>query len=167
MKQWYVVHCQPSAERKALFHLNRQGYAAYLPVYRKTRRHARRVDEVSKPLFPRYLFIHLDIETDAWLAVRSTVGVSHIVCNGETPAAVPNGVVEAIQAREDERGHVALADFAAFKPGDQVRLTDGPLADQVGLFAKVADDHRVIVLLELLGRSVQVRVAKDAISAAA
>lgn len=166
MKRWYVVHCQSNGERKALFHLRRQGYEAYLPVYRKTRRHARQVQEVSRPLFPRYLFVGLDIEKERWLAIKSTVGVSHIVCHGASPAPVPQGLVEAVKSQEDEHGHVALADFEKFKSGDAVRLMDGPFADQVGLFSRIADDHRVIVLLELLGRSVQVRVVKDAVFAA-
>ncbi len=119
-----------------------------------------------RPLFPRYLFVSLDLETEPWLAIRSTVGVSHMVCHGDVPAPAPNGIVDAIQSREDDRGHVALVDVSRFKSGDNVRVTDGPLADQVGLFDRIADDRRVIVLMELLGRSVQVRVAKDAVSAA-
>jgi hypothetical protein len=30
---WYVVQTQPNAERKALVHLERQGFATYLPRY--------------------------------------------------------------------------------------------------------------------------------------
>lgn len=167
MSQWYVVHCQPNGERKALFHLRRQGYTAYLPVHRKTRRHARRTEQVAAPLFPRYLFIRLDVGVDSWLPIRSTVGVSHIVCHGNRPAPVPDGIVEAIQARHDGDGFVLLDEATRFKNGDTVRLLEGPLADQTGLFSRIADDRRVIVLLQLLGRPVEVRVPKDAICAAA
>ena len=42
MIAWYVVYTRPNAEMKALAHLACQGYEAYLPRYRKWRRHARR-----------------------------------------------------------------------------------------------------------------------------
>lgn len=167
MSQWYVAHCQPNGEQKALFHLRRQGYEAYLPVYKKQRRHARRVDHVMAPLFPRYLFIRLELGVDHWRPIRSTVGISHFVCQGERPVAVPDGIVESIQAREDNKGCVALNEAERFKKGDPVQLAQGPLSDQVALFDRIADDQRVVVLLELLGRPVEVRVAKDAISAVA
>ena len=41
--RWYVVQTQPHAESKAMGHLIRQGFAAYLPRYLKRRRHARKI----------------------------------------------------------------------------------------------------------------------------
>ena len=55
--QWYVAQTQANAENKAVAHLARQGFATYLPRYLKRRSHARRVDVVAAPLFPRYLFV--------------------------------------------------------------------------------------------------------------
>ena len=58
---WYVVHTHPRAEAKALLNLDRQGFSCYLPRYLKRRRHARRLETVAAPLFPRYLFVALDL----------------------------------------------------------------------------------------------------------
>jgi transcriptional antiterminator RfaH len=165
MKRWYVVETQPRAEAKALWHLERQGYTAYLPRYRKLRRHARRTDEVRAPLFPRYLFIEMDIARTAWLAVRSTIGIARLVCQGDKPAPVPDGIVDDIRIREDANGLVPIE--PRFRPGEAVRIVAGALADQVGLFECASDDRRVVLLLELLGRRVEVAVPMDAVASAA
>src|SRR5205823_8571760 len=97
--RWYVVHTQPHHECLAETNLRRQGFATYLPRYLRRCRHARRTETVPRPLFPRYLFVALDLARDRWRAVQSTFGVSHLVVAGDAPAPVPDGVVEEIWAR--------------------------------------------------------------------
>jgi transcriptional antiterminator RfaH len=167
MERWYVVHAQPNAETKAVRHLANQGFRPYLPRYRKSRRHARRIEQVAAPLFPRYLFVRLDLAAERWRAIRSTVGVADLVGHGETPTPVPDGIIEAIKAREDESGLVVLRPSADFRKGDRVAITEGALEGCVGLFEAMSDDERVIVLLELLGREVRVRVSPAALRASA
>ena len=60
MITWYAVYTRPHAEATALENLLRQGYCAYLPRYRTRLRHARRLQTVLRPLFPRYLFAGID-----------------------------------------------------------------------------------------------------------
>lgn len=165
MNRWYVVHCLPNAENRALFHLQRQGYEAYLPIYQKTRRHARRVEKVNSPLFPRYLFVSFDPGSSQWRPIRSTVGVSHLICRGDIPAAVPEGLVEEIRARQNEKGMV-VPDWS-FQKGDRVQIANGALLDQVGLFEAKDSDQRVVILLNLLGRKVKVRLSMEDIQACA
>ena len=98
-ERWYVVQSQPNAELKAAAHLNRQGFATYLPRYVKRRRHARRVEHVPVPLFPRYLFVGIDMTTQRWRSIVSTVGVSRLICSGEAPQAVPDQIVASLRAR--------------------------------------------------------------------
>ena len=74
-KRWFLVHTLPKKERKAELHLAAQGFRPYLPQFQKTVRHARQLRTIQSPVFPRYLFVTLDLERDRWLSVRSTVGV--------------------------------------------------------------------------------------------
>lgn len=159
---WLVVQTQPRAETKAVAHLVRQGFEPYLPLYSKRRRHARRVEVVAAPLFPRYLFVSYDSAKQRWRSIRSTVGVSNLVSLGELPAFVSVSVIDAIRGRE-ENGRVKLA-APAFRPGDRVRVTDGPFSEHVGFFDKMRDEERVCVLLEMLGQ--KVRVTMDRLSLA-
>ena len=75
--RWYVVHTQPNSESRANEHLRRQGYITFLPKLLKRRRHARKTETVSRPLFPRYIFVQLDTVHQGWHAIRSTFGRGH------------------------------------------------------------------------------------------
>jgi transcriptional antiterminator RfaH len=157
-QRWYVVHTQAQNEGRADINLRRQDFTTYLPRYLRQRRHARRTETVARPLFPRYLFVALDLARDRWRAIQSTFGVSQLVVAGEEPVALPDGVIEAIRARETENGFVMLGLPAGLKPGSRVRLTDGIFADSCGILERIADNRRVAILLELLGREVRVFV---------
>lgn len=163
---WYVVQTQPNGERKAVFNLNRQGYRTYLPQYLRRRRHARRVEMVKSPLFPRYLFVAIDIASQRWRSIQSTVGVSRLVCNGDMPAAVPAHVVQQLQSREDDQGCIRLEKRPMFSPGDKVRVQDGVFESCPGLFEGLTDGERVAILLDLLGRKVRVFIDADFVTAA-
>ena len=163
--RWYVVQAQPHGEGKAVWHLARQGFETYLPRYEKRRRHARRVETVAAPLFPRYLFVAIDRAAQRWRSIQSTIGVSRLVCNGDDPAAIADGVVDGLRRREDERGFVRLDSRPRFAIGEQVRVVDGIFASYLGLFDGISDGERVAVLLDLLGR--KVRVLFDDLSVAA
>ena len=102
------MQTQPNAESKAVAHLARQGFATYLPRYLKRRRHARRVDVVAAPLFPRYLFVEIDMAVQRWRSIYSTIGVSQLVCNGDVPAPVPDQVITMLKDREDAAGFIHL-----------------------------------------------------------
>jgi transcriptional antiterminator RfaH len=165
MKRWFVVHTRAAHEERAAHHLAYQGFEAYLPRYRKRRRHARRVQEVLRPLFPRYLFVRLNLDAERWRSINGTFGVTHLICHGNRPAPVPDGVVEAIVARELCPGIVEL-DPPKFRPGDRVRIEEGVLADRIGLFVEMADAKRVVLLLDLMGRAVRATASVNDLAAA-
>lgn len=165
MISWFVVRTQALAEAKARFHLERQGFDVYLPHYRKMRRHARRTDWVPAPLFPRYLFLRMDPVRTRWLSIRSTIGVSHLICHGDRPAPVPEGIIDEIRARETDAGLIDLRRENPFRKGEPVQIIAGAMRDQVGLFDCKTDEERVTVLLDLLGREVKVRVPLEAVAA--
>jgi transcriptional antiterminator RfaH len=165
MKRWYVAHTQPNAEAKAAWHLRNQGFAVYLPRHLKRRSHARRIEFVPTPLFPRYLFIALDLDTARWRAIRSTVGITDLVWNGDRPAPVPPSIVEGIMAREDEKGMIALP-APQFGKGEKVEIFEGALCGLTGLFECATDQERVVLLLDLLGRRIRVTVPTATIKAA-
>ncbi len=163
---WYVVQTHPHAEAKAAAHLERQGYSVYLPRYLKRRRHARRIEIVSAPLFPSYLFVRIDLFAQRWRSIQSTIGVSRLVCSGEEPAVLPAGVIDELQSRHNDAGFVQLDLRPRLNPGGKIRVVDGAFATCVGLYEGMADRDRVAILLDLLGRKVRVVLDGDAIAAA-
>jgi transcriptional antiterminator RfaH len=165
-RRWYVAQTHVHAESKATFHLRRQGFEVYLPRYLKQRRHARRIDTVAAPLFPRYLFISVDMATQRWHSIRSTFGITRLVTNGDAPAVVPEAIIEGLQRREDTNGLVQLERRPRFAPGDKIRVLNGAFCDTLGLFEGIRDQERVAILLDLLGRKVRVVLDMDIIDAA-
>jgi transcriptional antiterminator RfaH len=153
-----VVQTHSHAETKASRHLQRQGFEIYLPRYLKKRRHARRTETVIVPLFPRYLFVAVDMTTQRWLSIRSAIGVTRLVCDGDRPAAVPAAVFEALKRREDANGLIQLHYKPQFLPGDKVCILAGAFQDCLGLYEGMTDNERVTILLELLGRKVRVNL---------
>jgi transcriptional antiterminator RfaH len=164
--RWFVVQTQTHSESKASQHLERQGFKTYLPRYLKRRRHARKVDTVAAPLFPRYLFVAIDTQTQRWRSVQSTVGVLRLVTNGDEPVAVGESVIDALRHREDGSGFVKLDRIPSFSVGDRIRVASGAFTDVLGLFEGLADRERVAILLDLLGRKVRVMLDADMVVAA-
>jgi transcriptional antiterminator RfaH len=164
MKQWYVVNTKAREEPKASFNLKRQGFNSYLPQYKKTRRHARRIDTVLAPLFPKYLFIEFDLDLERWSSINSTAGVKKLIMFGSLPATLPSELVEEIRTREDVEGVVSLSQYLKIKQGDQVTINSGAFNEHRGIFECQDDDKRIIILLKLMGRDVRVRLASSAIS---
>jgi transcriptional antiterminator RfaH len=163
---WYVVQTQINAEAKAARNLLRQGFEIYLPRYLKRRSHARKIEKVAAPLFPRYMFVNIDIATQRWRSVQSTYGVSRLVLNGSDPSPVAGAIIDQLKAREDANGFVKLDQRPKFAIGEKVRVVAGVFAENLGLFDGMADRDRVAILLELLGRKVRVSIEVDMVAAA-
>jgi transcription elongation factor/antiterminator RfaH len=164
-ERWFLAHTLPKSEWKAELHLGAQGFRTYLPQIEKTIRHARQLRTVQTPLFPRYLFVVLDLGRDRWLSVQSTIGVSRLFAsqNGR-PVPVPVGIVESLIERSD--GKLTRLDLDLVK-GQHVRILRGPFADFVGTFARLDAAGRVQVLLEMMGTAVPVTLHRSALAPAA
>lgn len=166
MKRWFVVHTHANGEAKATAHLRRQGFCVYLPCFAKTRRHARREERVIAPLFPRYLFVQMDMDHARWRAINSTTGVDRLIANGDRPSPVPQGTIESLQGQQRSDGLLTPASLVLLEHGEQVRLVDGAFAEQVGIYERMTANQRVVLLLNVLGREVRLTVPIEAIDAA-
>jgi len=160
---WYAAHTHVGAEAQALRHLERQGFSTYLPRYRKRRRHARRTDWVQAPLFPRYLFVWMDVARERWQAIQSTIGIHYLICSDGKPLPVADQILEELKLREDEGGLINMAAQNPFRRGEKVRVLEGVLLDKIGLFQCSSDKERAIVLLRLLGRDLRVTLPQAAL----
>jgi len=163
--RWFVVYTQPLKETVAKQHLEEQGYDVYLPMFKKTRRHARRTDEVLQPLFPRYLFVGLDLKLDAWRAVNGTRGVAYLLLNDGHPLGISTSIIEELKVLEND-GVVPIECVSAFTKGESLRVVDGAFKDQVAVFQRMGDKQRVQLLLNFLGRDTRITVPVCAVEAA-
>ena len=164
-ERWFLVHTLPNSERRAELHLGAQGFRTHVPTIQKTIRHARQLRTVRAPLFPRYLFLILDLGRDRWLSVRSTVGVSSLYTCEDRPVPVPEGIVETLIENTDEANLTLFS--SGLTPGQSVRILSGPFVDFVGTLERLDDAGRVRVLLDMMGTAVPVALRRTAISPAA
>lgn len=152
--RWYVVATQPGRESVAVLHLEKQGFAVWLPQQVRVVRHARRRYEKRVPFFPGYMFVSLDIARDRWRSVNGTLGVRSLIMQGERPVPCPPGLVEGLQALTNEDGTFNAA--ATVAPGDRVRIVSGPFTELVGTLVELDGPRRARILLGLLQGEVPV-----------
>lgn len=164
--RWFVAYTQPAKESIAQKHLCEQGFEVYWPRFKKTRRHARKTEEVLAPLFPRYLFVGMNLETAPWRSVNGTRGVSHLLTGSDNrPAEVPEGLVETLRAQENAEGVVPLRSLVFFAKGDTVRVLEGPFQEYMAVFEGLDDKQRAQLLLSFMGREMAVSVPAGSIEA--
>ena len=164
-KSWYLVYTKPRQEALAQANLERQDYGVYLPKVRQMRRRRGKQEAVVEPLFPRYLFIRLDTQSDNWGPIRSTFGVAALVRFGAEPAQVPDELVAHLKAQEGQDGLHEWAE-PKMKVGDRVRVAEGPLKGYEGILLAKNGQERVMLLLEMLGKEVRTHLATAQIESA-
>ena len=163
-ERWFLVQSQPRNELRAQMHLSMQGFRTYIPLILKTTQHARQFRTIRAPLFPRYLFIILDLGRDRWLSVRSTVGVASLFTCDDRPVAVPLGIVEALLERSNDATAPCVDD--GLKNGQAIRIISGAFAANVGILERLDENGRVQVLLDMMGGTVRVNIDRFRLAAA-
>jgi transcriptional antiterminator RfaH len=160
MKNWYLIYTKPHKELVAKENLERQGYEVYLPMARIRRRRLGKGATRIEPLFPRYLFIRLDAQTDNWSPIRSTLGVSNLVKFGMYPSTVPELLIDLLRDRCDEDG---IQDITSgeYRSGDAVRVMEGPMTGLEGVFLAKTSSDRVLVLLDIVGKHTRVSLTSE------
>lgn len=147
--RWYVIQCKGGESFRAAEHLGNQGYDVFHPVLEVQKKRRGRLEWVTEPLFPYYLFIRLDRLDSNWRPIRSTRGVLRLVTFGfELPMPVDDALIEAL-CRHGDDSRDATANLY-FHAGDSVEITQGPFKDLQAVFDSHRGEERAIVLLNML-----------------
>lgn len=94
---------------------------------------------------------------------RSTRGVSGLVRFGEQLARVPSAVMAAMLSCHDASLDLLNPLPKALRPGQRVRVNDGPLSGLSGIYLAPCGTTRVQLLLQLVGAQRQVDVAATSV----
>ena len=146
-----MVRTRSRYEHRAAKALERQGLEYFFPRVRVPRPPA---GEVTRPLFPGYIFVRHDQQRADWPSVQTLPGVmGWLRFDGVIPR-VPDGVIEELGRRTQEiNGTGGL--WARFEPGDMVLVVSGKLESLAEVLEKPdSPDARVRVLLDFMGRQV-------------
>jgi transcriptional antiterminator RfaH len=164
MRHWYAVYTKPRQEALAEEHLGRQGFHVWFPRALRSRRRRGRWRDLAEALFPRYLFIQLDLQRDNAAPIRSTLGVSGMVRRGDWPAVVPDAVIDGLQAAADPETGLHRLTPRPLVRGDRVAVLEGPFQGLEGIFRAASGTERVTILLDILGGSSRVSLSRHCVA---
>jgi transcriptional antiterminator RfaH len=153
-RDWYVVYSKPHKEEQAQFHLRTKGIEVFFP-----RLDLARVVEKRKriiPLFPNYLFVRVNLQTESHYVVWSP-GVKRLVSFGERPIPLDDRIVNFLQQQTNSEGVIKAR--SQLRPGQEVEIRGGPFDGLLAIIQDPPDDKgRVKVLLKLLSRQISVKL---------
>jgi len=152
--EWYVVHTHACKESIAEKNLVRQKFITYLPKYKKVIRHARKVSNVVKPLFPRYLFVKMDLIKQRWTSINSTLGVNILITMDERPVKISDKIINALKSYDNYEGITDITPCLSMEKGDEVDIVEGIFSGRKAIFDGLTDNNRIKVLFNLLGKEV-------------
>lgn len=164
---WYAVHTIARGEYMAHRSLRAAGFDTLYLHYQGTAKHARRVIGVLKPLFPRYLFVGVR-PGQSFYTINNTPGVASVVHGNGGPLSISAQVIQDLAARADSDGRVGAPEKAKrrlYKPGERVRVTEGPLAGYDATVC-VDDAERITILIDMFRRQGEVQMDPSAVKLA-
>ncbi len=151
---WYALFTRHQHEKSVAQALTLKGFDVYLPLYRAIRRWQDREKQLWLPLFTCYVFLCNGM--DRQLQVLTTPGVLHIVAWGGRPAVVPPEQLDAIRQMVESPLRVEPHPF--LNSGDRVKVISGPLFGLEGILTRTKAATRLVISMELLGRSAAVEI---------
>jgi transcription antitermination factor NusG len=151
---WYALLTRHQHEKCVALALSNKNHVVYLPLYRSLRRWQDRSKQVLLPLFPCYVFIREGM--DRQLQILKTPGIIHIVSWGGRPAIVPQTQLVAVRQIIESCLHVETHPY--LQCGDRVRVKTGPLMGLEGILVRKKGLARLVVSMEMLGRSAAVEI---------
>ncbi len=163
--RWYVAETEPRKERLAIENLERQSFRCLCPRIKRIRRHARRAETVLAPLFPGYIFVNFDVNSDLWRSINGTLGIRRLIgFDQAVPQAMPDGAMASLLAKY--RGDDATPPVDEFQAGDSVLIISGPFAEQYATVESLDERGRVRLLFDVLGGAVRLSLAAHSVAPA-
>ena len=151
---WYALYTKHQHEKMVARVLTIKGFETLLPLYQSARRWKDRTKLLSLPLFPCYVFLKGGL--DRRLDVMTTPGIYALVSNAGQPAAIPPAEIEAIRRAVESGARVEPHPF--LKCGEWMRVKSGPLAGIQGILVRKKNLCRLVLSVEMLGKSAAVEV---------
>jgi transcriptional antiterminator RfaH len=158
-KEWFILQFKCNSHHQAVKNLNRQGFETFLPLHDTTSRKSSRFINTSKPLFPGYMFVRFDRAESEWHKINNTYGVSRLITFNSIIKSIPSKFVDSLMKRYDLSGK--LQPIKNFKKGDQVTVLTGPFANFIATVETYEADHRIWILMDLMGRKTKIQSPSD------
>ena len=163
---WYVIHTYSGYENAVKTtiekfvngrHLEDMILDIQIPLETVTEiTEAGNAKEVERKVFPGYVLIKMVMTDDTWHLVRNVRGVTGFV--GEASNKPIPLTEEEVLALGMEKHEIVVL----YNVGDNVRISDGPLASFTGIVEEIdAEKNKVTVVVSMFGRETPVELELD------
>lgn len=164
-RSWYVVHCYSGYENKVRHNLEQRIesmgmknmiFDVVVPTEEEIEVKEGKRRTIERRVFPGYILVNMIMTEESWYVVRNTPGVTGFVGMGNTPIPLrPEEVSQIIKRMEAEAPRIKVT----FKPGERVRIIDGPFNDFRGTVAEIDMERaKVRVMVNFFGRETPVEL---------
>lgn len=162
---WYVIHCYSGYENKVRHNLEQRietmgmkdkVFDVVVPTQEEIEVRDGKRRTVERHIFPGYVLVNMILTEESWFVVRNTPGVTGFVGMGNLPTPLrPEEVAQILKRMEAEAPSIKVT----FKPGDRVRIIDGPFNDFRGVVSDIDMEHtKVRVMVSFFGRETPVEL---------
>jgi len=159
-RRWYVIHCYSGYEKKVKHNLeqriesmNMQDkiFQVIVPTEEEIEVRDGKRRTVERRVFPGYVLVQMTMTDESWYVVRNTPSVTQII---DTPLR-PEEMQSILKRMEAGAPKIKVT----FKPGQKVRIIDGPFVDFIGSIDEVnMEKGKVRVLVSFFGRETPVEL---------
>jgi transcriptional antiterminator NusG len=164
-RSWYVIHSYSGYENKVKKNLEHRIeslgmqnriFQVVVPTEEEIELRDGKRRTVERRIFPGYILVEMAMDEDSWYVVRNTPGVTGFVGSIRRPTPLRKRDVDRILKRmRDETPRVKVT----FRPGQKVRIADGPFEDFVGVVDDIYPDKgKVRILVSFFGRETPVEL---------
>jgi transcriptional antiterminator NusG len=164
-RHWYVVHCYSGYENKVrhaieqrieTMGMENKIFDVIIPTEEEIEIKDGKRRTVERRVFPGYILVQMIMDEDSWYVVRNTPGVTGFVGMGNTPTPLREEEVSQIMRRMESEAPVVKV---SFKPGEKVRIVDGPFNDIIGVVGEIDTERtKVRVMVSFFGRETPVEL---------
>ncbi len=153
---WYAVQTKARHEKRVAAQFEEKHLCTFLPLLNEFRKWSDRRSKVEVPMFGCYAFVRIAQSTDERLKVLRTPGVLGFVGSEKQGSPIPNGQIESL--RSAILGNAACMPHPYLNVGKRVRICGGSLNGVEGILEREGAGQSLVVSVELLHRSISIRV---------
>jgi transcription antitermination factor NusG len=158
-EKWFALQVRARWESSTAVLLGGKGYETLLPTYKARKRWNGRLKEMTAPLFPGYIFCRFDALKR--LPVLVTPGVLAVVSSGRVPLPVDEGEISAIQTVVSSGQRAEPWPY--LEMGQRIRIETDALQGLEGILIQFKGNHRIVVSVSLLRRSVALEIDRECV----
>jgi transcription termination/antitermination protein NusG len=161
---WFGLFVRSKHEFVVEKELLRKNIETFLPTVQKFRQWTDRKKLITFPLFPGYLFVHMNPCPEEFSKVLKTPGSVKLLSSGNgNPTSVPTEEIHSLKIILENTGHFDI--YPYLKEGSRIRIKKGPLKGIEGILTMKENQYLCIINIEILGRSIGVKIYADDLEA--